>query len=173
MLAEPVSNIFVIVMSHCGQHIDKRATDLSPSNTAKDTTSPSQIGAALAREFIQAQWLRIHIGVDAEMSTNEMDNWCPVPRLRFRLPPWWLTHDLIIDQDDALFEIYRSFATELNKIARSSDDPALNRTIMTALDHIAHALPPEPATNAQPFAATPSAQPNQQSGLQLSIRNPL
>ena len=157
MWTGPVSDIFAHVMSRLGPHIAKRATHLSTSDALNDTMSPSQIGAALAREFIQAQWLRIHIGVEAEMSTSEMDNWCPVPRLRFRLPPWWQAHDLIIYQDDALFEIYRSFANELNKIARSSDDPALNRTIMTALDHIANALPPEPVPKPPPYVSSPAA----------------
>ena len=125
----------------------KRATHVIASTTLHTPTSkveivPEEIGTALARDFIQAQWLRLHIGAQLEMSKHEMEDWCPLPRLRFRLPPWWQAHDLIIEDDETLFNIYRSFAAELNKIAHSSDDPALNKTIMTALNHIAHVLPP-------------------------------
>lgn len=101
--------------------------------------SPDEIGAALARDFIQAQWLRIHSG-KADMPTDEMDHWCPLPRLRFRLPPWWGRHDLTIDDDDTLFAIYRSFDAELTQIARSSDHPNLNNSIAAASDHIRRML---------------------------------
>jgi hypothetical protein len=121
------------------------ATDVLSSMTYGPTIEPEEIGAALAREFIQAQWLRIHIGLHQEMTPGEMDNWCPLPRMRFRLPPWWQAHDLTVDNDEALFEIYRSFATELNQIARSSDDPVLNKAINVALIHIVSIVPESPA----------------------------
>jgi hypothetical protein len=107
---------------------------------ASDTQSPTEIGAALARDFIQAQWLRIHNGANSgagtEMPADEMDHWCPLPRLRFRLPPWWEKHDVVINDDETLFAIYRSFDSQLTEIARSSDDPALNNSIIAASDHI-------------------------------------
>jgi hypothetical protein len=120
-------------------------TDVLSSMTYGALIQPDEIGAALARDFIQAQWLRIHIGIHHEMTPNEMDNWCPLPRMRFRLPPWWQAHDLTIEDDEALFEIYRSFATELKQIARSSDDPVLNKAISVALDHISRIIPAAPA----------------------------
>lgn len=98
------------------------------------------MGAELARDFIQAQWLRIHIGINPKISGTEIEDWCPLNRIRFRLPPWWEAHDLVIQDDETLFAIYRSFAAELHEIARSSDDPNLNKTIAGALDHIANAL---------------------------------
>jgi hypothetical protein len=111
---------------------------------ASDTQSPKEIGAALARDFIQAQWLRIHSGnssgTGTDMPADEMDNWCPLPRIRFRVPPWWQRHDLVIDNDDTLFAIYRSFESQLTEIARSSDDPALNQSISLATEHIGRIL---------------------------------
>jgi hypothetical protein len=103
---------------------------------APQTLSPTEIGAALARDFVQAQWLRIHNGTGAEMPTDEMDHWCPLPRLRFRLPPWWDKHDVVVNDDETLFAIYRSFESQLTEIARSSDNPALNQSIAAASDHI-------------------------------------
>jgi hypothetical protein len=104
--------------------------------TAFSTESPAEIGAALARDFVQAQWLRIHSGAGAEMPADEMEHWCPFPRLRFRVPPWWSRHDLVINDDQTLFAIYRSFESQLTEIARSSDDPALNQSIAAASVHI-------------------------------------
>jgi hypothetical protein len=107
---------------------------------AANINTPDEIGAALARDFIQAQWLRIHSGAGGTMPADEMDHWCPLPRMRFRLPPWWQKHDLTIQDDQTLFAIYRSFDAELQKIARSSDDPALNQSIATASAHIGQIL---------------------------------
>jgi hypothetical protein len=108
--------------------------------TASSTESPAEIGAALARDFVQAQWLRIHnsanSGLLSEMPADEMDHWCPLPRMRFRVPPWWSRHDLVIDNDETLFAIYRGFENQLTEIARSSDDPALNQSIAAASGHI-------------------------------------
>jgi hypothetical protein len=112
--------------------------------TALDTQSPQEIGAALARDFIQAQWLRIHSGnsrgTGTDMPADEMDHWCPLPRLRFRVPPWWEKHDVVINDDETLFAIYRSFAGQLASIAHSSDDPALNKSISLATEHIGRIL---------------------------------
>ncbi len=103
------------------------------------TQSPDEIGAALARDFVQAQWLRIHNN-GGEMPVDEMDHWCPLPRLRFRVPPWWAQHDLTIGDDATLFAIYRSFESQLASIAHSSDDPALNKSIAFATEHIRRIL---------------------------------
>jgi hypothetical protein len=108
--------------------------------TASDTQTPAEIGAALARDFIQAQWLRIHNGDGADMPADEMEHWCPLPRLRFRVPPWWTHHDLTIGDDATLFAIYRGFEAQLIQIAHSSDDPALNKSIATATEHIERML---------------------------------
>lgn len=126
---------------HFGEHRSKKASQLGSSDISPNTILRTDIGAALARDFIQAQWLRIHIGVDAKISGTEIDNWCPSNRLRFRLPPWWQGHDLVIEDDQTLSAIYGSFAAELAEIARSSDDPTLNRAIAQALEHLTTALP--------------------------------
>lgn len=101
-----------------------------------DALSPAEIGAALARDFIQAEWLRIYIGNGAAVSADEIDLWCPLPRIRFRAPPWWAIHDLIVSDDETLSAIYRGFVIQLADISRTSGDPALNNSIATASRHI-------------------------------------
>lgn len=104
------------------------------------TQLPTKIGTALARDFVQAQWLRIHSGTGAAMPADEMDHWCPLPRLRFRLPPWWEKHDVVVNDDETLFAIYRAFDAQLTEIARSSDNLALNQSIAAASEHIERML---------------------------------
>jgi hypothetical protein len=140
-----------------GWHYLKRAIKVLALHTKFDENSPAQLGAALARDYIHAQWLRIYIGAKMDVSSDEMENWCPMPRLRFRVPPWWLAHDLTIENDTVLFDIYRSFAAELNKIARSSDDLALNKTIEAALDHVSHALSSAPSHSEGPVSKPASS----------------
>jgi hypothetical protein len=96
----------------------------------------ASIGVQLAREFIHAQWLGIHLGMAPNASLFDINLWCPVPRMSFRLPLWWNNADVLVYEDSTLVEIYASFATQLTQIARRSDDVALNAIIKSSLAHI-------------------------------------
>lgn len=109
---------------------------LPRSATSVSTLPPFEIGGALARDFIQAHWLRVQLGAP-EASLSDMDLWCPKQRLQFRLPLWWAVPDLTIDDDAVLQEIYAGFATCLRTVAQNCGDPELNQSIAAALSHLA------------------------------------
>jgi hypothetical protein len=50
---------------------------------------PHELGAAIAAEFIHTAWLTDRFGLDLESSFNDLDDWCPTPPKRPKLPPWW------------------------------------------------------------------------------------
>jgi hypothetical protein len=118
---------------------EKRQRQMHPEMTSA-RLSPAEIGTNLARDFVHAQWLRIRLNPGVAMATDEMNAWCPFPRMRFRAPPWWPSHDLVINDDETLFAIYRRFGLQLTEIARTSDDPALNSSISAAKDHLDRVL---------------------------------
>lgn len=98
--------------------------------------APEEIGSALARDFVQAQWLRINLGGAADAPVADMELWCPKQRIRFRLPVWWAHHSLLVRDDHTLHTIYAGFAKQLRSVAHDSDDPELNKSIAMALAYI-------------------------------------
>ncbi len=98
--------------------------------------APEKIGGALARDFLQTQWLRINLGAAADAPATDMEMWCPKQRIRFRLPVWWAEHSLLVRDDTTLRAIYAGFAKQLRSVAHDSDDPELNKSITMALAHI-------------------------------------
>ena len=98
--------------------------------------APDEIGTALARDFVQAQWLRINLGSVADAPVTDMELWCPKQRIRFRFPVWWAEHSLLVRDDHTLRAIYAGFAKQLRSVAHGSDDPELNKSIAKALAHV-------------------------------------
>lgn len=49
---------------------------------------PGRLGAALASEFIRIAWLAARFGLDAKTQADFLDEWCPIPPKKLRLPPW-------------------------------------------------------------------------------------
>jgi len=54
---------------------------------------PLDLGAAVAMEFVNIAWLADRFGLNKGSVSDELDDWCPTPGHKIKLPPHWPAPD--------------------------------------------------------------------------------
>jgi hypothetical protein len=105
---------------------------------------PHELGAALAAEYIQVNWLAERFGLDLGRVAQDLDDWCPTrPKRRFKLPPWWPPIPEPDPQPDWFIDFHLGFASGL--AAASLDGSKIGEPINKAIERSLAAIGSVPA----------------------------
>lgn len=101
---------------------------------------PHELGAAIAAQFVHTAWLDDRFGLDPGLALNDLDDWCPVPRKKLKLPPWWPPIPEPEPHPEWFIDFHLGFATRLAVVAIELEGTRLGESLDNAIERSVEAM---------------------------------
>ena len=101
---------------------------------------PHELGAAIAGEFAHTAWLADRFGLDLGVVLQELEDWCPTPPRRPKLPPWWPPIPDPEPGPDWLIDLHLGFAARLAGVSAAFEGSRLGEAVDKAIERSLEAI---------------------------------